>query len=354
MNFLRSLFTEPPTPPQRRAVRRSAPGLAAYHGSGADQKQDQIRDISAAGIYLVTDERWEPGTVVPLTLQPRDEIFESARRQITLQARAVRNGNDGIGLCFVPPDELDMDAWVRLIDSAVDESEPDDIVGQFRTADAVAFLTHIAPSAEAAVRQLIRGGLSNRRVANVVEVALKAKNKLSSCEDRAELRAHEHVVLRITEDSSWADEDSIQQLWAGLLASSCMHEPADESALFLIDLFSQLAPIHVRILVAACLRAAKTVTEMGVSASVQLTCSADEIMRISGSRDLVRIERDILHLSELGLFESRSKSSTLSLIDEANITPTSLGLELYARCHGYRGALEDFHRAEVPAAHAIH
>lgn len=354
MNFLRNLFTDPPAPPQRRAVRRFAPGLAAYHGSGADQKQGQVRDISAAGIYLVTDERWEPGTVIPLTLQPRDLVVESANRQITLQAKAVRTGTDGIGLCFVPPDELDMDAWVRLMDSAVDESEPDDIVGQFRTADAIAFLSHLSSSAETAVRLLIRGGLSNRRVANAVDLALIAKNKLSICEDRAELRAHEHVVLRITEDGSWADEDAIQQLWAGLLASSCMREPADESSLFLIDLFSQLAPIHVRILAAACQMVAKHISQTSVSASEQLICSADEIMKISGSRDLIRIERDILHLSELGLIESRSKSSTLCLINEANVTPTDLGLELYARSHGHRGALEDFYRAEVPAEHLIH
>jgi len=354
MNFLRSLFTEPPAAPQRRAARRPAPGLAAFHGSGTDQKQDQIRDISAAGIYLVTDERWEPGTVIPLTLQPKDEVLEIARRQITLQAKAVRTGNDGIGLCFVPPNELDMDAWVRLMDSAVNESEPDDIVGQFRMADAVAFLIHLSPSIEIAVRQMIRGGSSNRRVSNAVEVALKAKNKLTAYEDRAELRAHEHVVLRILEDGSWADEDATQQLWAGLLASSCTHEPADESSLFLIDLFSQLAQIHIRILLSACQRAVKTIDESGVTAAERLCCPAEEIMKISGSRDLVRIERDLMHLSELGLFEIRSKSTTLCLINEADITPTSLGLELYARCHGYRGSLQDFYRVEVPAGHAIH
>jgi len=52
------------------------------------------------------------------------------------------------------------------------------------------------------------------------------------------------------------------------------------------------------------------------------------------------------------LLVKRNRSKFFSLIHEADIAPTNLGLQLYARCNGHRGALEDFYnvaRSTVPA-----
>jgi hypothetical protein len=58
-----------------------------------------VRDISPTGVYIVTDERWYPGTVVRVTLTDRHD--PTADRTITVNATAVRFGNDGVGLEFV-------------------------------------------------------------------------------------------------------------------------------------------------------------------------------------------------------------------------------------------------------------
>ena len=69
--------------------------------------EHSIRDISSTGLFLVTEERWYPGTLVLMTLQMSDLGEEMAERSIAVQSRAVRWGSDGVGLQFVLPDGHD-------------------------------------------------------------------------------------------------------------------------------------------------------------------------------------------------------------------------------------------------------
>jgi hypothetical protein len=93
------------SPDPRQAPREPAPGLAAYYWNGASPKAHTVRDISATGLYLVTEERWYPGTLVLMTLQRTGDEEKAAERSIAVMSRAVRWGNDGVGLQFVLPEE---------------------------------------------------------------------------------------------------------------------------------------------------------------------------------------------------------------------------------------------------------
>jgi len=95
------------SPDPRKAPRESAPGLAAYYWNGAAPEAHGIRDISSSGVYLVTEERWYPGTLVLMTLQRNDTGEEMKERSIAVLTRAVRWGQDGVGLQFVLPDAKD-------------------------------------------------------------------------------------------------------------------------------------------------------------------------------------------------------------------------------------------------------
>lgn len=96
------------SPDPRKAPREAAPGLAAYYWNGAAPEAHGIRDISSSGLYVVTEERWYPGTLVLMTLQRTDVGEEVAERSIAVQSRAVRWGHDGVGLQFVLPEPQDM------------------------------------------------------------------------------------------------------------------------------------------------------------------------------------------------------------------------------------------------------
>jgi hypothetical protein len=88
------------SPDPRKAPREAAPGLAAYYWNGAAPEAHGIRDISSSGLYLVTEERWYPGTLVLMILQRTECGEEIAERSIAVQSRAVRWGHDGVGLQF--------------------------------------------------------------------------------------------------------------------------------------------------------------------------------------------------------------------------------------------------------------
>ena len=91
------LFGEPPDP--RTTPRESLPGLVAYFFTGSNPEPHGVRNISSTGMYVFTDERWYIGTVVRNTLT--DEREPTTERSITLNAKVVRWGNDGVGLQFM-------------------------------------------------------------------------------------------------------------------------------------------------------------------------------------------------------------------------------------------------------------
>ncbi len=95
------------SPDPRTAPRASASGLAAYYWNGGAPNPSTVKDISALGLYVVTEERWYPGTLVLMTLQRSDLGEEIAERSIQVMSRAVRWGNDGVGLQFILPDEVE-------------------------------------------------------------------------------------------------------------------------------------------------------------------------------------------------------------------------------------------------------
>jgi hypothetical protein len=166
---------------------------------------------------------------------------------------------------------------------------------------------------------------------------------LASDPNGYKMHANPRTVLRIIADGSWANEDWIQQLWAGLLATSCAFKAKDELDSDLADRLSQLAPVHMRIFKAACIRAEKIDSDDWQLISKPLKFEVNELQQISGVQSLANIERDVFHLADLGLLEESVRSRSLRLPEEINVTPSSLGLRLYALCNGHRGLLQDFY-----------
>lgn len=95
----RWLYPDPPDP--RKAPRQPAPGITASFWTECSPNVFEIRDLSATGLYVVTEERWYPGTVIRITLTMPDAKEPHAEPSITVIAKAVRSGNDGVGLEFV-------------------------------------------------------------------------------------------------------------------------------------------------------------------------------------------------------------------------------------------------------------
>jgi hypothetical protein len=124
----RLLSPDPPQP--RKADRESFSGLAAYFWTGGAPVQHAIQDISPTGLYVVTDERWYPGTVVRMTLTDAKE--PTAERSITVNATSMRWGNDGVGLRFVFEDGKDLGRGLEQVIGGITRKQLDHFLKPFR------------------------------------------------------------------------------------------------------------------------------------------------------------------------------------------------------------------------------
>jgi hypothetical protein len=91
-----------PEPSDKRSVTREVtPGLIARFWNGGPPQAHPVRDISASGLFVVTEERWYLGTQILITLTKPARGKSQAESTITMHAVAVRHGSDGVGLAFV-------------------------------------------------------------------------------------------------------------------------------------------------------------------------------------------------------------------------------------------------------------
>lgn len=116
-------------PEQRKNERRFVP-LFAYFGTVCTSQPYEVGDISPAGFYMITPERWLPGSPFPVTLQRTDADQTEHDSSISVQAKVVRLGSDGMGFEFIledsqktPPGSMpgcaatqeDMDRFLKAI-----------------------------------------------------------------------------------------------------------------------------------------------------------------------------------------------------------------------------------------------
>lgn len=88
-------------PDQRKQERIPVPPLVGYLGTAFSSKPYELGDISLTGFCLLTDERWIPGTEMPVTLQRTNLPEENDLDCFTVQATVVRCGEAGVGFSIV-------------------------------------------------------------------------------------------------------------------------------------------------------------------------------------------------------------------------------------------------------------
>lgn len=98
--LLRKIF-----PDQRKQERISVPPLVGYLGTVRASEPYGVGDISMSGFCLVTDERWTPGTEMPITLQRTNVLGEFDDAAFTVQATVVRSSDDGVGFSVLLSEE---------------------------------------------------------------------------------------------------------------------------------------------------------------------------------------------------------------------------------------------------------
>lgn len=350
MSTLRSWLRKSSAGYRNRAERRPSPSLAVYHWEGSTPKENTVGNISASGAFLLTNQRWDPGETLSLTLQRKGPPARIPEHRFSLQAKAVRRDRHGVAVSFVMPQEADLRLWQNPLQTPEEQSEPENILREFRIAAAIAFLRRICPGAAKEIKQLLRERLSNYRLESAVEIALHAEELLVFEPGARKMRAHPRLVIRILEDGSTAESERALDFWAGLLSTSCTLGKEDISNHDFIERMSQMTATQLSILSAACETAATFQSERDELEAHPFHRAVEEMIHIAGQNDLAKIALDLNCLAELGLLVQRDWHGLFTLRQESDMTPTSLGLRFFARCRAHRGAPQDFYGPIAEAA----
>jgi len=118
LRFLRWLF---PEVNQRRAKRFPTPGVVAYYWTGGAPHSYHVGDMSATGLFLLTKERWAPGTLIQMTLQRQDGRVNNSDSSICVLSEVVRWGENGAGFNFILYDYEDVYDYGILPGEAIDK-----------------------------------------------------------------------------------------------------------------------------------------------------------------------------------------------------------------------------------------
>jgi hypothetical protein len=208
---------------------------------------------------------------------------------------------------------------------------------------ASAFLSRICLPAAEEFGLLLKDKVSSWRAKNAVSIANKAQSLLESQANSIILHAHPRIVYSTIDHGSWAEDDFMQNLWAGILTSSCTTDGKDESNLILINLLSQLTKSQAQLICHICNTCKVFQTEAGWIGALKLEMELDSLISTMAIDDVHQIDRELDHLKSLGLIMSGFDVENTN----ANVTPTPLCLNLYARAQGYVGNPSDFFNAPV-------
>lgn len=255
--------------------------------------------------------------------------------RISIHARVVRQGEDGLGLSFVLPTGLDATLWSVMVRNIALLSDKAQIEEMFRMLRTILFECHLCGSEAGEAIALLGGQLNPLSVASLLKITILAEEQLATHPHFDRMRAHPKLLAHLLRKGSWVQDEVLLHLWAGLLVGSCTIDTPDDTNLVCVDLLGHVGPEQARIWVYGCERALETVTEDHAVPGAAVTLSTEEMKRIADRTDLNRASQDTAYLYHLGLMEKLFDFTSYRPVDSFDITPSRLGIELYKRCRGY-------------------
>ena len=239
-----------------------------------------------------------------------------------------------------------------------DESKSLDILGIKPIGDALgklagatvdgasAFLSRICLPAAEEFGLLLRDRVREWRATNLANIVLKSEEKLNEISQSSAAHAHPRLVSNILEHGSWIDDPVVQDMWAGLLTSSCTDTGDDDSNLLFINILAGLTKLQASILKYVCESAKKQAMQNGLLTAKSVTIELSQLTEITGEKDIYRLDTELDHLRELGLIHGGFEPFRTPPI--ATASPTAIALHLYVRCQGCRKSPIEFFSLEIP------
>jgi len=212
------------------------------------------------------------------------------------------------------------------------------------------FLSKICMPAAGEFGLMMKDGIRYWRLNNINIMVEKAQGKFKWDSENQELILNPRIGLEIIENSSWQDDESILEMWAGLLASSLDENPDDANLMF-IRILNNLSSVQCKLLNYLCSKCEVKIDKNNlIYTDKYVELEIQTLYRITGIIDISRLDRELDYLRSLELLPGGGLSGgggfqlnqeDFSLI---KLIPTSLALHLYARAQGIKDVLKYYHQ----------
>ena len=172
------------------------------------------------------------------------------------------------------------------------------------------------------------------RINNFVKIAEKTQRILEEKGFSGTQKANPRIAIKVLQEGSCNEDANLQEMWAGLLASSCNKDGSDEANLIFLNILQQLSRTQARIinhLVPESMRRFYARTQD----SNPVKIARAELYEITGLNDPAILERELNHLGVLGLTNLQTLQGPNHEISY-NITIDDVALRFCACCAGYR------------------
>ncbi len=208
------------------------------------------------------------------------------------------------------------------------------IITQSTVDGAGALLSRICLPAAEELGELFRDRVKNWRLRKLAMVTEKARPQIEQREKtEGPLQAPASIGIRVIEAASTVEDDTLQNMWAGLLVSSCTTEGTDDSNLLFVNLISGFSPAQARLFDWIANQCPKVRDPNGIVQGDHFKPSVKDLLEHGQVPDLGQLDAELSGLYAAGLFHKNLEGSTLAACKGLS----SLGVTLSLRVHGKRG-----------------
>lgn len=203
-----------------------------------------------------------------------------------------------------------------------------------------AFLSRICLPVAEELGLLLRDRVSGWRQRNALKITHRAEQITKQLGFPKDVHAHPRLVHMAVESGSWADSDEVQDMWAGLLASSLSKDGSSDDNLVFMNVLAQLTHYQALLFNGACKSSEKRLTSAGFVVAQWLVLDRATVCSLAQCEDFQIVDFHLDHLRETGLLSTEAGFRTETL--DAVMTPSPFGLQFYVRCQGFVGSPADY------------
>ena len=190
------------------------------------------------------------------------------------------------------------------------------------------------------------------RLNNIIKIIQKSEGKMDFEGEKLTLSAHPRVVKEIMDNGSWCDDETLQEMWAGLIASSCEKNEGDDINLLFVNTLKNLTSNQAKLLNFICENCQMKIDKNGFISSEHIDLELEKIYEIIGVQDLHKIDTEFDNMSNAqllngGNFVGHARGFTFGDDElKAQLEPSPFAISLYIKSKGFKGTPKEFYKLE--------